>query len=40
MSPRRRATDARRASPGLLITALIVVAGWSLFAAAAFGWLP
>lgn len=37
---RRRATDARRASPGLVITALIVIAGWAVLAAAAFGWLP
>jgi hypothetical protein len=40
MSPRRRSTDVRRASPGLVITALIVIAGWAVLAAVAFGWLP
>lgn len=40
MNPRRRFTDTDRRQPGLLVTALVVLSGWALLAAAACGWLP
>jgi hypothetical protein len=40
MSPRRRSTDMRRPDAGLVAAALIVLVGWAVLAAAAFGWLP